>query len=96
MEKNKFNQKAMLKHIKRSAIMIGFLALITVVVFIYGVIQRIELEAENAALKQRIEVYEAEEAMAKEQASNASQEALKAMESAKAQVEADSIANANK
>jgi hypothetical protein len=48
-------QKAMLKRIKRSAFMIGILTTITVLVYIFGKIQRIELEEENASLKQQIQ-----------------------------------------
>ena len=48
-------QKAVLKRAKRSAFMIGILATISVVVFISGKIQRIELEEENTSLKQQIQ-----------------------------------------
>jgi len=60
-KKKELDPKKLLKHSMRSAVVMFILALITVVVFTFGFIQRIELEKENASLKRQIEACEAED-----------------------------------
>ena len=83
----------------RAFVLLTILTLITIAVFIFGIVQRIELEVENASLKQQIETYEANAAEAKKSADKAYKGALEAMAHADSlhnQYIQDSIKNASK
>ncbi len=101
-------QKATLKRTKITAFIMAIFALVAVVVFVFGVNQRIELEKENASLKQQIEVFEANADSARVSGQKAAEMAIEAMKLAKKQMafyeanpealqqRRDSIKNANK